>query len=84
MNLPKYDRYVYMLFAGDAAQPFYVGVGKHGTRRHEAHERRAGKEKSNPAKNQFLRECKAAGIKIRYVVPETCLTIDEACRGGLN
>jgi hypothetical protein len=85
MNLPKYDRYVYMLFAGDAARPpFYVGIGKHGTRRHEVHERRACKAKHNPAKNQFLRECKAAGIKIRYVVPETCLTIDGACRGEIE
>ena len=80
MNLPKYDRYVYMLFAGDAAcPPFYVGIGKHGTRRHEKHEKLH--EKSNPAKNQFILECKAAGIPIRYVIPETCLTIDEAYRG---
>jgi hypothetical protein len=79
MNLPKYDRYLYMLFAGDApCPPFYVGIGKHGTGRHKAHER--FREKYNPAKNQFLRECKAAGIKIRYAVPETCLTLDEARR----
>jgi hypothetical protein len=81
MNLP--NRYLYMLFAGDAARPFYVGVGKHGTGRHEMHERPSN-AKDNPAKYAFIRECKAAGIKIRYVVPETCLTIDEACRGGLN
>jgi hypothetical protein len=85
MNIPKYDRYLYMKFAGDEpCPPFYVGIGKHGTRRHEAHERRTHKAKSNPAKNQFLLECKAAGIKIRTVIPETCLTLDEACRGEIE
>ena len=95
MNLPKNDRYVYMLFADASADhpvllawkvdpnfPVYVGVGKHGTRRHKHHI--VGKEKSNPAKNQFILECKAAGIPIRYVIPETCLTIDEACRGEIE
>jgi hypothetical protein len=63
-----WDRYVYLLYAGDdPTWPFYVGVGKDGKdgmRRHLDHFRRV--EKCNPAKNNFVAECKAAGVKFNW------------------
>jgi NUMOD3 motif len=74
----SWDRYVYLLYAGDDPLPFYVGVGKdgkHGMRRHRQHMQQAHtKRKSNPAKNQFIRDCMAAGIKINWTIWPQILT----------
>lgn len=78
MNLPPKDRYVYLLFAPAATRPFYVGVGKDGTRRHLQHMRASRYEKANPQKNALLRWYRACGVEIRYEFPYEGLTLDEA------
>jgi len=85
MTPPARDRYVYTLFmrlpGGTCLVPFYVGVGKLGTKRYLHHEREAryGSVRRLHEKHQFILDAIALGFEIYPQLETDNLTIDEAC-----